>query len=283
MESNGGKVEKIYRSVSDKPEILTGAESKKYAWSGSLDAQERLYSVSAEYYGEDSEEGKEFFTAFIEYFLTGDVLEEGKKLILDHYDTVEANETIKAEMNEPYSMSLYRKKGDSGNYRIKFSVSSESIPSGAPVFPNEDELAALQLDPIARKGIDKTLGLPETVIFTQDNIKIILEGSYYSTYPELRIKIRMEGASENTFANVELSKINGQDVNFDSVVASSGEVGLNASQPEDEMNLKLPDLLNQVPDFTGLSSITVRGNYQADMNSQNALVTFEDVTCGANP
>ena len=49
------------------------------------------------------------------------------------------------------------------------------------------------------------------------------------------------------------------------------------------MQLKLPEILAQVPDFDGIRSVTVRGDCMPDPSMPHIVNVFEDVTCGTDP
>ncbi len=279
MENAGGKTAEISRTVTDTPKVMSGLDDQTYEWTATLDADERIRHINAEYYGEDPAEGKAFFTALTEFFLTGDVLDQGKKLLDEHYDTIEVKDNEKAEMDKPYSMTLQRR---SDYYSVSISVKAENVPSDAPVFPSAEELAMLQLDPIARLGIDKTAELPETVIYEHEGMKITLERSYYDTFPELMIEFRVEGLSENGYAEVYVDKINGQEIDLTGIAASVNSASLSSEQPVDAAFIKLSDLKELLPDFTGLESVTVTGGGRADISDITSPgFQFSDVTVEA--
>ena len=75
MENYGGEYAQISRAVSGIPKNISDSETETFTWEASLDVNERLRHINAKYYGEDPAEGKAFFTALTEFFLTGDVLE----------------------------------------------------------------------------------------------------------------------------------------------------------------------------------------------------------------
>ena len=148
--------------------------------------------------------------------------------------------------------------------------------------PDAEKLAELQLDPIARLGIDKSLELPETVVYDKDGVKIIMEGSYYETYPALRIKFHMEGAPEFAEASVELKAINGQEIETGSWVKTRSTAHMADGYPDDEMVLELSEVQELMPEFTGIHSITVDGTYLPNYDDPFTYSEIGTVTCGTN-
>ena len=280
MKNKGGESVDISRKVTNVTPIkLSTDEEMTYKWSATLDADERIRHISAQYYGEDPAEGKAFFTALTEFFLTGDVLKQGQALIDGHYDTIEVKANEKAEMDKPYSMQLQRR---SDYYSVSISVRAENVPSDAPAFPSAEELAMLQKDPIARLGIDMTAELPETGICELEGMKIMLERSYYDTSPDLVIGFRGEGIPENGFAEIYVDKINGQEIVPTGTYASHNGVYLDAKGPEDEAYFRLYELKELLPDFTGLESVTVSGYVRLDQSAYNSPEkAFDGITIEA--
>ncbi|MBQ9196197.1 MAG: hypothetical protein IJ157_03050 [Clostridia bacterium] len=276
MQSINAGAEQLSRSVSDEPAIMSGTKKPVYSWSGTLDEEERLYAVSAQYAGKEPNEGRDFLTAFATFFLTDDALDAGKRFIEAYYDVLETGKSEKVKVDDSYTFQLYHTKA---YYRLSLSISRESIPSDALRFPNPEELAALRLDPIARLGIDKDRKIPKTILLEHNGMKLILSDEYYHSFPELRIVLRMEGAQEGARAEVKLAKINGRTVDFGGDIASSTEAYLDNENEESNMYLKLQNIKEYLPDFDGLSSLTFEGRYWENENS--APLSFYDITCDA--
>ena len=88
----------------------------------------------------------------------------------------------------------------------------------------------------------------------------------------------MEGAPDDAIAEVTLEKINGNTVDFSNCTFSYNVTNLFGSDlPESTIDIRLTDLQSQIPDFTRLSSLTFKGNYQENIESD--IVQFENITC----
>lgn len=276
MQSVGGGEVKYSRKVTGEDyELWDSTGEYPYGWYGTLDGNERLYTVSAEYFGDNPEEGKAFFTAFTEFFVSGDVQEDGIKLILDRYDLLEDRKAEYADTEAGYRLSLFR--SDRG-HRMSISVDKDQAPSEAPLFPNTDEQAALQLGTVATFGISEDIQMPETVLYEKDGVQILLVKAYYTKASELSILLRMKGAPDDAVAEVTLEKINGNPVDFSNCTFSYNVTNLlGRDLLESTIDIRLTDLRSQIPDFTRLSSLTFKGNYRE--NTESDVVQFEDITC----
>ena len=283
MVNVGGESADISRTVTSKPIGMSISGNENYTWEATLDAGDRIRHINAKYYGEDQAEGKAFFTALTEFFLTGDVLKQGQALIDGHYDTIEAKKNEKAEMDKPYSMQLQRRND---YYGVSISVKADNVPADAAVFPSAEELAALGQDPIARLGVDKIPALPETVLLEQDGIKLTLERSYYSTstVPDLCIVFSGEGIPEDAYAVISVDKINGREIDFEGPDTKSfTRPELYAKNLKSEADIDLAELKELMPDFTKLESVTVSGTVHKDIvdTTMQNNIGFRDITIEA--
>ena len=276
MQSVGGEEERYSRKVTGEDyELWESTGEHPYGWYGTLDRNERLYTVSAEYFGNNPDEGKAFFTAFTEFFVSGDVQEDGIKLISDRYDLLEDRKAEYAETESGYRLSLYSSDRE---HRMSISVNKDQIPSDATLFPNTDEQAALQLGTVAMFGISDDVQIPETVLYEKDGVRILLVRAFYTKSSELNILVRMEGAPDGALAEVTLEKINGNPVDFSNCTYSNDVVTLPGSQSQEfTMDINLTDLQSQIPDFTELSSLTLKGNYRENYESDPFV--FGEITC----
>ena len=161
---------------------------------------------------------------------------------------------------------------------MSISVDKNRVPSEAPLFPNTDEQAALQLGTVATFGISEDIQMPETVLYEKDGVQILLVKAYYTKASELSILLRMKGAPDDAVAEVTLEKINGNPVDFSNCTFSYNVTNLlGRDLLESTIDIRLTDLCSQIPDFTRLSSLTFKGNYQENIESD--IVQFEDITC----
>ena len=92
------------------------------------------------------------------------------------------------------------------------------------------------------------------------------------------ILLRMKDAPDNAVAEVTLEKINGNPVDFSNCTFFYNVTNLlGRDLLESTIDIRLTDLRSQIPDFTRLSSLTFKGSYRE--NTESNVVQFEDITC----
>ena len=72
--------------------------------------------------------GNAFFKAFTDFFVTGDVHDEGLKLLSDNYDSLAAGKAETARIGREYTMSLYRLNW---SHSMRIRINADGIPADA--------------------------------------------------------------------------------------------------------------------------------------------------------
>ena len=261
MQSIGGQKGGMTRSV----KALASSENSRFSWSGSLDEYEHLNRVTAEYYGDDPEEGKTYFSAFIEFFLMDDIREGALKLVSEKYDTIGKNKVENATVDN-YLINL---RNRSDHYELIISVSGMNISPDVPSFLAPGEVAELQQDPFAKLGVNIEPTIPETVLYDHDGIKVVLEKCIYTTSgPSLMFVFRVEEFPDDAYLSVNLKEINGVSTDaIEDITATTNDYSRNEfsvrtedwSSDDKEFITMTISALQQITDFTGITSVTFDG------------------------
>ena len=284
MQSHNGWPSSLRRSVSGNDEMdWNRNRACPYGWSGELNQNDCLSEVEAEYYEEDPEAAKAYFKAFAEFYLTGDVLEEAANFLSEKFDAIEQGGNESVTIAEYYYLNL----SHYSCYRCTIRLTANEIPSTAQPFPSAEEQAALLLDPITRRGIDKDALVPETVLYERGSMKVVLEREFY-TDSNLTLQLRFENVPEEARVRVELEKINGQPIEpVTEIDWYSAAIELSAGKAKDPVVVKTInvslDSLQEVYEYTGLQSLSFDGLYgEYDENdNQTQFEWLDEVTAEA--
>ena len=240
------------------------ADDSPYRIRVELDEKERLGFAEAEYHGDYTEDTRSYFESFASLLLTGEANEKLMEFIDDCYNDFDSEDQRGWSHNigRDYAVSLVLGPSYSD---LEITIKG-GFPEDAPAFPNEEEQEALLLDPITRLGIDKDIEVPETVLFTKDDINVVLEKALY-TEDHLYIIFRMENVPDDAGIEVALDELNGSAVNewpYDQQSLTSANLFYGDTHEVVEKEyvwLRTADLPENIPDFAGISSITLHVNY----------------------
>ena len=264
MQSVGGEEAKSSRTVEFGHRRSSVQEPHYYAYV-TLDDNERVISVDAEYdmsFAGDEDKTKQnelaraFFEDLASFFLNGKVKEEALEYIEERYESdPDSNTVYRIGWDYTADLSFAR-----DNSKFSIDVNSGSVPRDAEVFPDEKEQEALRIDPITRRGIDKDIEVPETVLLEQDNMRIVLERACYTT-DNLVLVIRMENIPDDLGAGVRLEELNGSELwKWEDTQGTVGSAYLGDEEPHEPVEadtiwISIRDIQKNIPDFSGISAL----------------------------
>ncbi len=271
LQDHGGWTPSMSRSVSGTTEMdWSWKRECPYGWSARLNQNDCLSEVEAEYFAEDLEAAKAYFTAVTEFYLTGDVREEALRFLSEQFDALEPGSSESVRIADYYSLNL----SYYSVFRYWISLDNSEIPATAQPFPNAEEQAALLLDPITRRGISREVQMPETNLYEYGEMKVVLNRVFY-TDEELRIQLLFEDIPENANVRIELEQINGQPIDpvkeIDMLSSISADLSArDVKEPVIERVFRVSlDPLLEVYEYTELQSLTF-GAYYYEKDEEEA-------------
>ena len=267
----------IYRNIQYGDFSSWEAEEPQFELELELDGGERIYSAEFIYSGSDEAEKKAGFEAFADFFLKGAVREETESLLEEFFKDKDAywdnHKNGVQKIDSGYTISF---KFQASAYHFIIEVEPGRIPEDAKVFPSAAEQAELVLDPLARVGADPTVKLPETVIYDENGIKIILKDSDYyvrSSDVDFRINFESSGLKDGMRASIQIQAINGIDlVEYDLLEYAR----LDEEEKEDYAEFSMVELKKNLPDYNGITSVTLRVDIlKGELATDEKVVTVE--------
>lgn len=257
-------------------------EDPPYYGSVTLDENERVVSIDAGYelsfVADDerekaNEEAREFFEDIVSFFLSGDVKEEALEYIDAKYGSGgEGDNSYKIGWDYQVGLSLPR-----NNSTFSIDVTRDSVPEDAQVFPDEEEQEALLLDPVTRFGIDKDVEVPETVLLEQDDMRVVLEGAVYRN-DDIALVIRGENIPDELNTSIRLEELNGAEPwSWEDTERTLETTYFDNDEPHDavmtsRIYIGYKDILNNIPDFTGISTLKFHVKCEKDPEEVNGVI-----------
>ena len=205
--------------------------------------------------------------------VSGEVKEEALEYIDAQYGSDgEGDTSYRIGWDYQVGLSLPR-----NNSTFSIDVSRDSVPEDAQVFPDEEEQEALLLDPIARLGIDQDVEVPETVLLEQDDMRVVLEGAVYRN-DDIALVIRGENIPDEIHTSVMLNELNGSGLlSWEDTQRTLETAYFDNDEPHDPVMTELiyigyKDILNNIPGFTGISTLKLRVKCEKDPAAVNAAI-----------
>ena len=230
-----------------------------------LDEAENPEYVYAYYYGEDAEAGTKFFTKISGILLDGSDLEQTTGLIRSQYDKVEYDTSTGFDF-KGVEVQLYR---DEDMHCLMFTFpedpGDEETPAGEEETPAVEEAPAF--NPAAFEGIDLSGQIEPTVLYRGNGVTVTVTGLEYGADKAqqdaigVKVKAEKDEGVELDRIGIPLYSVNRWKGKFSFSEGNTlSMTGAAARTEEKVLWLRLNDLKENAPGFTGIGSIELSAN-----------------------